>query len=220
MFARLADVPDFADKINLFIALAPVISTVHLDIDKIHEIANINWLASIILATGYYDFLGYPDMPITFYYICKHFSFICEDLLQLFADKDLDVDNIEQLPIVFSHFPMGTSTRNMVHFQQMTAATKEGFVKYDYGVINNMRVYGQTTPPHIDVGKIKAKMAIFHGTADRLADPQDVAYLLTQLPEENLVHVQNLTNFGHGTFIWGKDMSYFQTAIDLAKEYS
>ena len=197
MFARLADVSDFADKISLFIALAPAISTAHLDSKTIHEISQIKALSFILQGLGYYQFLGYPNMPITFYHICKNFSFICEDFLYFVADKDKEVDNIEQLPIVFSHFPMRTSLRNMVHWQQMTNAKEDGFVKYDYGVINNMRIYGQTTPPHIDVGKIKAKMAIFHGTDDRLADPQDVAYLLTQLPQENLVHVQNLTDFGH-----------------------
>jgi len=81
MFARLADVPDFADKINLFIALAPVISTVHLDSDTIHEVSNIKNLAELLIGLGYYDFLGYPNMPITFYSICKYASFICEDLL-------------------------------------------------------------------------------------------------------------------------------------------
>jgi hypothetical protein len=25
--------------------------------------------------------------------------------------------------------------------------------------------------------------------------------------------------FGHMSFLWGKDMSYFQTAVDLVKKY-
>jgi hypothetical protein len=52
-------------------------------------------------------------------------------------------------------------------------------------------------------------MALFHGTLDRLADPRDVDWLLTQLPEDKVVHVANLTDFGHATFIWGDHMDYF-----------
>ena len=35
------------------------------------------------------------------------------------ADKDLSVDNTDRFPIIFAHMPAGTSTRNMIHFEQM-----------------------------------------------------------------------------------------------------
>lgn len=42
---------------------------------------------------------------------------------------------------------------------------------YDYGLIENSRIYGQLTPPDYDLKQITAPMAFFKSQNDWLADP-------------------------------------------------
>jgi hypothetical protein len=94
------------------------------------------------------------------------------------------------------------------------------FEKFNYGEMSNMRVYAQPTPPVYNLGAIKAKMVWYSGTGDRLADPIDVAWLAKQVDPELLIKHEVLEGYGHLSFLWGKNLTFFQGALDLAKEYS
>ena len=68
---------------------------------------------------------------------------------------------------------------------------------------------------------IPGPIAFFSGTSDRLADPTDVAWLRDTLTPGVLVHNDIIPEYGHLTFIWGKDMTFFNTTVlDLVREYS
>ncbi|XP_061667196.1 gastric triacylglycerol lipase isoform X4 [Syngnathoides biaculeatus] len=51
---------------------------------------------------------------------------------------------------------------------------------FDFGAEGNMKRYNQTTPPQYHVQDMKVPTAVFSGGHDTLADPKDVALLLTQ----------------------------------------
>ena len=44
-----------------------------------------------------------------------------------------------------SHYPSGSSMKNLLHFQQYIE--KDQFNQFDYGEKKNMIIYGQKTPP-------------------------------------------------------------------------
>lgn len=86
-------------------------------------------------------------------------------------DKNTTVDNMERVPVIVAHEPGGTSIRNMMMYEQGIHHKESKFCKYDYGALDNMRVYAQTTPPDYDLSAIKGPIAWYVGTGDRLANP-------------------------------------------------
>lgn len=220
MFAHLSDVPDFADKINIFIGLAPVSSLVHSTsalltvLDKTH-------IAQILQDVGMYPFLQFlPFLPPYLYDLCTYLPSFCAYAISLVADKDTSVDNLARLPVILAHFPDGTSTRNMIHYQQMPLLKSAGFCEYDYGALDNMRVYANTTAPCYDLGKIKAPIAWWVGTDDRFCEPGDIDWLKTQINPEVLVSTTTLDKFGHFSVLWAKNMTYFEEVIETTRKYS
>ena len=220
MFAQLAENPDFAEKINLFVPLAPVGSLVHSTsallkvLDKYHA-------GYILQFIGYHDFLHFMPKEVEFTYLmCHTFPSMCLSGVQSVADKDLSVDNTDRFPIIFAHMPAGTSTRNMIHFEQMPQLKEPGFCKYDYGKKGNIQHYNQETAPCYDLSKIKAKIAWWVGNQDHFCEAGDVAWLKSQLNPDILVKAETMDRFGHFTVVWGKNMTWWEDVIATAKEYS
>lgn len=59
---------------------------------------------------------------------------------------------------------------------------------------------------------------MFGGVYDRLADPKDVEWLLTQLPEDSLVWYDDQYPCGHLTWMWGKQVDYFKDLLRVLKD--
>ena len=84
---------------------------------------------------------------------------------------------------------------------------------YDWGSASlNQQHYGQSTPPNVDLGKIKVPVAMFVGTHDELGDPKDNQWAKSRIKTVKYYHEMNA---GHLTFLIGKDMSYFSKVLDL-----
>uniref|UniRef100_A0A7S3I9Z9 Lipase n=1 Tax=Fabrea salina TaxID=342563 RepID=A0A7S3I9Z9_9CILI len=219
MFAHLSEDPAFIEKLNIFVALAPVMTVRHLNIDFFSILDNIPFF-NLLADMGIYDFLPNPKLNSLFYYFCDLFGFVCDGLIGFVADLQVSNDNTERFPVILSHEPGGTSTMNMLHWHQMTKYSSYKVQKYDYGTNTNMEVYDSPTPPVYDISKIKGPIALFFGTEDRLADPTDGAWCRETLPAESVAYLEDTLPFGHLTFMWGKDMSYFDKVIDLCRQYS
>ena len=51
------------------------------------------------------------------------------------------------------------------------------FLRYDHGKTQNMKKYGQQTPPAYNLTNIDFPIALFSGAEDGLARPDDVEWL-------------------------------------------
>lgn len=220
MFAHLSANPSFINNLSLFIALAPIGSVRHLDITFFKILKEIP-LFKALEDVGIYEFLPNTHSNLAFYEVCHTFGFACDDLIGFFADMQVANDNTAMFPTILAHEPGGTSTFNMEHWQQMTDYLSYKVQKFDYGSKGNMANYGQSTPPLYDYSKIPGPIALYTGSADRLADPTDVKWLEATIPQSSVVYKTELNGFGHLTFLWGKPsvMTYFQQVIALANQY-
>ncbi|XP_059165811.1 lysosomal acid lipase/cholesteryl ester hydrolase-like [Physella acuta] len=202
-FALLAQRPDFAQKIKLFVALAPV---AHLN----HMKSPIKYLADFpdkLL----YDVFGQRDFLPNGKFLKFLVDKVCADVLtrwicynDLFLFSGYDISNLNQtrLPVYMNQSPSGVSTRDMVHFAQ-TYREKQ-FVKYNYGSAQeNYRHYNQSQPPQYDVTKINVPIVAFTSTKDWLSDPEDASKLFQELP--NLKAKYEISGWNHIDFAWGMD---------------
>lgn len=60
---------------------------------------------------------------------------------------------MELAAVFLNYAPAGTSTKNLLHWQQMVLANK--FQEFDYGKDGNKAHYGQDTPPEVDLTVLK-----------------------------------------------------------------
>jgi hypothetical protein len=89
------------------------------------------------------------------------------------------VNNLKRLPVIMGHFPAGTSSKNMLHFQQFVL--KGEFKEFDYGEKKNMIHYGQKKPPFYNLSKITFPSHLHVGKYDKLADVDDANRLFKEL---------------------------------------
>jgi len=82
-----------------------------------------------------------------------------------------------------------------------------------------LAIYGTETPPDIALNNIKTvPIAMFVGAKDDLSDPKDAQWAKDQI--KSVVHYEEIENMDQGSFMMGKDMTYFDNVIDVIKKNS
>lgn len=190
----------FGETVSLYVSLAPVVR-VDLGTSKMNAALAemtpaISWLLQrlklwdIFPRNGTSQYMGY---------VCTLLKHTCSFLESGIWNFNPDVDNLSRVPDRAAHSPSGAGWRTLVHFGQMLEA--KDFVRYNYGQAENMKIYGRATPPSYDLSLFPMPIAIFHGSLDSSASPQEVNWLVTEsaLPKELIVHNQML-EFEHWSF--------------------
>jgi len=214
-FAQFSTDLEFAKKIKAFFALAPVakVGNVTGGITKLAP--ETKELQKIFDENGYFDFLPYNGiLHQKQYEACsanKSDHVLCREMFNNnFATGDQYI-NQTRIPVFMSHCPAGTSVQNMIHFGQ--GVNDDEFQMYDYSLGNstngklNTLHYGQITPPFYNVSNLNVPTILFHSAADKLADPTDVAWLISQI-NDTVVEDYHYQDYQHGDFI------YAMTAAD------
>uniref|UniRef100_A0A2C9JRX8 Lipase n=1 Tax=Biomphalaria glabrata TaxID=6526 RepID=A0A2C9JRX8_BIOGL len=201
-FAEFGENPDLASHIKHFIAMAPVAQVWNTK-SPIKVLAPFAKDIGVFLQLfGSGDFNVSPEiMQLLAGTLCNSNKLLCENILFLLGGFDYTSMNQSRVPVYVAHNPAGTSVRDMLHWGQ--AINSKNFQHYDYGSASeNMKHYGQPTPPLYDPRKVKVPVAIFRGDQDWLADPADVKWLLPQL---HVTHDVNIPHYEHLDFIWAFD---------------
>lgn len=78
---------------------------------------------------------------------------------------------------------------------------KGTFAKYDYGILKNLREYGQLKPPKFNIGNIPKLLPLWmaYGGNDALADMTDFQHTVKELA--STPELLYLEDYGHVDFI-------------------
>lgn len=75
------------------------------------------------------------------------------------------------MEVVFNHLPAGGPAKMLVHYAQ-EIQNHGNFQQFDYGIVKNLKRYGQRNPPSYPVGMITVPTHLFHSSNDWLAMPK------------------------------------------------
>jgi len=218
-FAGFSQNKVLASKIRTFFALAPVATVQHIK-GAIKFLSNFApFMKKIIDLFGIRDFL--PSNAILEFIaqeICGHSHSsekACGNIVFLIAGFDTSNLNDTRLPVYLSHLPAGTSVKDFLHYLQMVKSGK--FIMYDYGSTEkNQFNYHQSTPPLYNISSCEVPVAIYSGSQDWLADPEDIHNsILPFLP--NILSTKNLDSWNHLDFVWGIEANRF-VYTDVVKQ--
>jgi len=192
---------DLAAKVSVYIALSPVayvgnITSVFLQvIAKLHAEFIFEFFGSKRFLPSETELQSLlPD-------VCHIHPQICENVMCAIMGCDKQDWNQTRFEVYMSLVPSGTSVKNIAHFAQLVRSTS--FRQYDYGKDENMKQYGQPTPPDFDLSVLKVPVALFTGGQDDLSDPKDVERLLSILPSQYVLQVHSEPSYSHLDPIWG-----------------
>jgi len=197
-FAGLVSQPDLHEKLNLYVALAPV-AYVGNQRAKLLEVLALLDVDKIFALLGEKEFALPIAIEKLLPDICHIDPKLCEFELNLVMGPSTYL-NQTRMGYYMKYEPNPTSVKNMAHWAQ--GVRDKNFQMFDYGTEGNLQHYNQTTPPQYELEYFPSslKTSLFTGGEDYLADPKDVAILLSQLPFQPYVH--NEPNYAHMDPLW------------------
>lgn len=102
-------------------------------------------------------------------------------------------------PMILGNLPAGCSINQVKHYHQEIKSGK--FCQYDHEK-DNQKMYNQSTPPEYDLKNVICPIALFYGSNDNLAAPEDVLKLAGELPNKVEVHEMDKPKWNHIDFLY------------------
>ncbi|KAG6460501.1 lipase 1 [Manduca sexta] len=186
LFMTCSERSHYCSKVNVIIALSPsmrhkntrsplfrLVTEGSLDYGPIlrsvgiHEVFTRGTLTQEILSF----FCNIPELII----FCTIFKEMLDAVYQLHKPMVTE----ETIRTLVTHFPSGTSVKNMVRFGQ--AMKNEEFIKFDYGE-ENLQRYGSVLPPKYNFEAVNVPVVAIYGKNDGIVDIKDVEWGLQKLP--------------------------------------
>ncbi|NXJ39676.1 LIPM Lipase, partial [Ciconia maguari] len=218
-FIAFATMPELAQKIKLYFASAPVTTIKYAG----SPATKLLYLPEKLLR----GLLGKRQfLPQTEYLrrlivpVCSHRAFarLCRSVFFSLGGCNLKNIDMNRMNVYIAQTSAGTSVQNIVHWTQEAHSGK--FQAYDWGSSKkNMEKYQQASPPLCNVEEMTVPTAAWTGGQDLLADPKDVAILLSQI--KRLTYHKKIPEWAHLDFIWGLDapLHMYNEIIDLMQKY-
>ncbi|XP_022910210.1 lipase 3-like [Onthophagus taurus] len=223
-FVMGAEKPEYNDKIRLMAALAPAAYIPNL-LSPLYRILSPYWEDLLPYFDEYSIWELGPHSSLidtigkTFCDEGIPYQEICSNLMFIFTGFSYDQMDANMIPVMMSNAPAGASIRQYVHYAQ---SIKEGFFrKYDFGMVQNLNIYGQATPPDYDLGKVSAPVAFFYSANDWLVHLTDAARTKSELGNVVLDHLVEHKTFSHIDFLFGKNATeyVYNYLFDVFEQY-
>ena len=224
MFLGASLNPDyFNSKVNLYVALAPATILANIEVPSFQKIApswpEVEYLALKFSAYNLFNANWWEETAVQT--LCSHALILgfCEDVIRYVADANTEVDDMDRLDVFLKDFPAGNGYQNLAYYAQ-SIDHKTDWLRYNYGAIKNMSVYGTAIPPSVPLDQLNVPTGLFIGSYDKLAPLPDSEWLTAHLNPDTIVW-HNIYPLGHLSFAIAKDMSYFKDDVmNLINQYA
>ncbi|XP_042719055.1 lipase member M-like [Lagopus leucura] len=203
-FIAFSSMPELAQKIKTFFALAPVVTMKHARSPVLKMSFLLNGKPEMLQIL-----LGKTDASLRIRKLwrflpnlCRHplLHKPCADLFFLLGGFNEKNFNMTRLDVYTAHYPDSTSVKNLIHWTQVK--TSGEFKAFDYGS-KNQAAYHQEKPLYYQLEKMPVPTAVWSGGEDCVADQRDVLLLLPRIT--HLISYMHITDWNHWDFIWGLD---------------
>ncbi|XP_059055759.1 lipase 3-like [Achroia grisella] len=222
-FVLCSELPEYNKKINVMIALSAVAFIFGVPVFNIFA-PLVNPLGTALIdAIGAYELLprnGFMQyLTDTYCSTPASATLICGNILYLSYGADFAQINATAAPVIFGHLPAGCSTRQGLHFGQLSLSGK--FAQYDHGPIENFKKYGQLTPPDYPLEKITAPVVIFYSLFDRVTPITSVELIKKKLGNVKEVIKVPFLQFSHTDYVFARDVKalLYDTVLDVLPKY-
>lgn len=207
-----------SSHVNLFVALSPV-SYLTKQTSVLLSVAR-RFRLGVILGKAYpYDVFSWSELPTLGSFLCKvTLGIICEITVDVICGRS-SMDNSAAITNLAAHFPAGTSVKDLEHYEQFI--DWEHFGRFDYGKNGNIEHYGNAEVPLYNLSNLQIPTALFMGTKDTLADPDDVKQLLKDLEgNHHVVYSKEYEDYSHLTWMVGLTDEWINDLKALLKQYN
>uniref|UniRef100_A0A669QNQ0 Lipase n=1 Tax=Phasianus colchicus TaxID=9054 RepID=A0A669QNQ0_PHACC len=193
-FIAFSSMPELAQKIKTFFALAPVVTMKHVKSPVLKMSFLFNGKPDMLQIL-----LGKTDASLRMRKLWRFLPNLCRHpllhkpcanlffLLGGFNEKNL---NMVRLSICPADSKQGSQ-------QGLEVKTSGEFKAFDYGSKN------QEKPPYYQLEKMPVPTAVWSGGEDWVADQRDILLLLPRIT--HLISYIHITDWNHWDFIWGLD---------------
>lgn len=211
LLVLLSTKPEYNDKVNLNIALAPVayFNNIGPGLTEMIKVGPIIF--------NFLDYLGINELfsensieKNLLKLLCTE-GFItdafCREVMYYWFGNDADGIEPDFFRIIIEQHPAGVSKKTLRHFNQV--ALSGSFAQFDYGVEKNKFIYGTSEPPAYNLSKVTAKMALMYGENDLVATPSNVERLARSLPNVVYVKAVEKKEWTHTDFTWSREIDKY-----------
>ncbi|XP_052777753.1 gastric triacylglycerol lipase-like [Mya arenaria] len=201
MYALLSRDPTYSTKVKTIAALAPAVYMNNMTSPFRYLAPYARDFTIIDEQLGHGELMSHNkllDRLAREYCDRDNAQFVCENILFLMGGYDFKQMNKSRVPVYVGQHPAGTSVQNIQHFAQMV--TSKDFQMFDFGPVDNMKVYQQVSPPVYPIGEINVPIMLFHGTNDWLVSVSDVTRLLNDT--QPTISKKLIQGWEHLDFIW------------------
>ncbi|XP_039079256.1 lipase member M isoform X2 [Hyaena hyaena] len=217
-FIAFSTMPELAQKIKMYFALAPIATVKHAKSPGTKFLLLPDMMIKGLF--GKKEFLYQTRFFRQFViYLCGQMIIdqICSNVMLLLGGFNANNMNMSRANVYVAHTPAGTSVQNILHWSQ---AVNSGELRaFDWGSeTKNLEKGNQPTPVRYKVRDMTVPTAMWTGGQDWLSNPEDVKTLLSEVT--NLIYHKNIPEWAHVDFIWGLDAPHrmYNEIIHLMKQ--
>ncbi|CAH0547939.1 unnamed protein product [Brassicogethes aeneus] len=202
------DLPEYKEKISVFIALSPALLFNHCKHPLLLELMDIDgppmWEGfQLVKERKNILYVDYDEIRLIIATIAKQFPSILPSIVTYIFGESEQID-LKQLIQFSGIFPAGGSVKQLEHFIQVREA--KSFVHFDYGPEENLKRYNSTKPPKYDLKSMDLPTYIYAGQNDIFVAVQDLHEIADILPNVKEFYVIPVKKFTHLDFIAARNL--------------
>ncbi|CAD8125346.1 unnamed protein product [Paramecium sonneborni] len=209
-FAYLSNNIEFQQHLKCFIGLGPAMFISNLRSNFLQWAIKL-YIFELIYYLGIPYFFVFDDgfnikIGALCYMVPQIFrSFFFEVTNQLCGFPQKNKIDLNRFGNMVAHEPGGSASKNIVQWMQFFRSKQLQY--FDYGVSQNLALYGQRDPPLYPVDNLKnftIPKYLYLGTRDVITDTDDLGKMLNKLDQTH-IKVEFIDDYAHLDYVWAID---------------